>query len=94
MGKFAKILGCKVGSFPVTYLSLPLCKGQANEEVWNPVIEKVETKLSTWKTSYLSLGGRITLIKALMGNLPIYFMSILKCPISVISRIEKLQRDF
>lgn len=46
MGKFAKILGCKVGIFPVTYLGLPLCKGQANKEV---VVERVERKLSTWK---------------------------------------------
>ena len=51
MGKFAKILGCKVGSFPVTYLGLPLCKGQANKEVWNPLVERVERKLSTWKAS-------------------------------------------
>eukprot|EP00268_Persea_americana_P033450 TRINITY_DN3312_c0_g1_i6.p1 TRINITY_DN3312_c0_g1~~TRINITY_DN3312_c0_g1_i6.p1 ORF type:complete len:225 (-),score=29.21 TRINITY_DN3312_c0_g1_i6:634-1308(-) len=28
------------------------------------------------------------------GNLPIYFMSILKCPISITNRIEKLQRAF
>ena len=54
----------------------------------------MERKLSTWKANYLSLGGRIKLIKAVLGNLPIYFMLILKCPVSVINRIEKLQREF
>ena len=78
----------------MTYLGLPLCRGQANKMVWNLVLERVERKLSTWKANYLSLGGRITLIMEVMGNLPIYFMSILECPIFVINGIEKLQWEF
>ena len=91
MGQLIGILGCKVESFPVTYLGLPLCRGHANKVVWTSMVER---KLSTWRASYLSLGGRITLIKAVLGNLPIYFMSILKCPVSVINIIKKFQREF
>eukprot|EP00268_Persea_americana_P058902 TRINITY_DN7173_c0_g1_i2.p1 TRINITY_DN7173_c0_g1~~TRINITY_DN7173_c0_g1_i2.p1 ORF type:complete len:258 (-),score=28.56 TRINITY_DN7173_c0_g1_i2:2111-2884(-) len=40
------------------------------------------------------MGGRITLIKSMMTNLPMYYLSILNCPISVINKIEKLQWDF
>ena len=43
---------------------------------------------------FLSLGERITLIKSVMQNLLIYFLSFFKCPIRVVRRIEKLQRDF
>ncbi|XXG59153.1 hypothetical protein AAC387_Pa04g1283 [Persea americana] len=50
--------------------------------------------LSSWKARHLSLGGRITLIQSALANLPIYYMSIIKCPIAIINRIEKLQRDF
>ena len=34
------------------------------------------------------------MIQFALANLPIYYMSILKCPIAIINRIEKFQRDF
>lgn len=49
---------------PTSYLGLPLCSGHANKVVWNPVVERVERKLSSWTANYLSIGGRITLIKS------------------------------
>jgi hypothetical protein len=42
----------------------------------------------------LSKGGRVTLIKSTLSNLPTYFLSLLPIPSSVASRIEKLYRDF
>ena len=90
----AGILGCKVDSFPSTYLGIPLCLGRVPISVWNHVLERIEKKLSSWKARYLSLGDRITLIQFALANLPIYYMSILKCPTAIINRIEKLQRDF
>lgn len=58
------------------------------------MVERVEQKLATWKAKYLSIGGRITLIKAAHANLPNYFMSIFRCPSSVVNRIGKLHCDF
>lgn len=42
---FADILGCKVNSFPSSYLALPLCLNRVPNSVWNPVVEKIEKKL-------------------------------------------------
>ena len=92
--QYANTLGRKVGSFPVSYLGLPLCFGSVRKDVWNPVAERVERKLSIWKANYLSIGGRVTLIKSVLANIPVYFLSTFKCPVSIISRIEKLQQDF
>lgn len=36
----------------------------------------------------------MTLIQSALANLPVYFMSPLKCPMFVVNRIEKLERDF
>lgn len=51
-------------------------------------------KLATWQGKILSLGGRITLIKASLSCLPIYFLSIFPIPMSVIEKINKIQRKF
>jgi hypothetical protein len=42
----------------------------------------------------LSNGGRVTLIKSTLSNLPMYFMSLILLTTSVANRIEKLQHDF
>ena len=47
-----------------------------------------------WKRQYISKGGRITLIRSTLSNLPIYFMSIFQIPRAVRIRLEKIQRDF
>jgi hypothetical protein len=57
------------------------------------VIEKIECRLASWNM-YLSKGGRITLIKSTLSNLPTYFMSLFPLHASVANRIEKLQCDF
>lgn len=51
LSHYAEILGCKVGSFPATSLGLPLCTGKSPKSMWNPVIEKVEKRLSTRKVN-------------------------------------------
>jgi hypothetical protein len=43
---------------------------------------------------YLSKGGRVTLIKSTLANLPTYYMSLFPLPASVANRMEKIQRDF
>lgn len=86
--------GCKAASLPTSYLGLPQGAPFKNVAVWNPVMERYERRLAGWKRQYLSKGGRLTLIKSTLGNLPTYFMSIFTIPVSVSSRMEKLVRDF
>ena len=42
----------------------------------------------------LSFGGRVTLLKAVLGNLPTFFMSIFVVPNGVIDILEKNRRKF
>lgn len=57
-------------------------------------MERVERRLVGWKVKFLSIGGRIILIQAVLSNLPVYFMLLYRCPMSVVNRLEKLRRDF
>ncbi|KAJ9677624.1 hypothetical protein PVL29_022550 [Vitis rotundifolia] len=90
----AAVFGCKVGNLPTTYLGLPLGAPHNSCRVWDGVEERFKRKLATWKKQYLSKGGRLTLIKTTLSNLPIYFMSLFVIPRRVRLRLEKIQREF
>ena len=62
--------------------------------VWDVVEERFKRKLGTWKKQYLSKGGRLTLIKSALSNLPIHFMSLFVIPKKVRLRLERIQREF
>lgn len=62
----ANVFGCKVGNLPSKYLGLPLCLGLPKKHLWDSVLKWIEKKLSSWKCRYLSMGGRLTLIKSFL----------------------------
>ncbi|GKF65858.1 hypothetical protein Tco_0192375, partial [Tanacetum coccineum] len=51
-------------------------------------------RLSKWKMKTLSIGGRLTLLKAVFGSMPIYHMSIFKVPMLVLQRMESIRCHF
>ena len=76
------------------YLGLPLGSPNKSTTIWNDIIEKMGRKLAGWNITYLLKGRRFTLIKSTLSNLPTYFLSLFPIPMSVVNRLEKLQRDF
>ena len=90
----AEILGCRVRALPMTYLGMPLRPSHKSPSIWNPILEKIQQKLTGWKKLYLSKGGRLTLLKSTLSSLPTYFLSLFIIPTHVANKIEKLQRDF
>ncbi|XP_023766085.2 uncharacterized protein LOC111914622 [Lactuca sativa] len=87
-------LGCEPSSIPFTYVGVPVGENMNRKRAWRPVIDKFQNKLTTWKAKSLSFGGRVTLAKAVLGNLPIYYMSIFAVPNGVIDTLEKIRRNF
>ena len=92
--ELASELGCKVGSLPSTYLGMSLGAPFKSVAVWDGVEERFCKRLAMWKRQYISKGGRITLIRSTLSNLPIYFMSVFQLPRVVRMRLEQIQRDF
>ena len=42
-------LQCRVGSLLMKYLGMPLSTSYTATSVWNPILERMEKKLSGWK---------------------------------------------
>lgn len=90
----ASKLGCRTESLPFSYLGLPIGSSPASARFWEPVISKIESKLSSWRRRLLSAGGRVTLVQSVLSALPLYFCSLFKMPVVVLSRINKILRNF
>nr|GEX18412.1 RNA-directed DNA polymerase, eukaryota, reverse transcriptase zinc-binding domain protein [Tanacetum cinerariifolium] len=56
--------------------------------------EKVISRLSRWKMKTLSIGGRFTLLKSILGSMPIFHMSIFKVPSSILKNLEAIRSRF
>ena len=75
-----RIMRCDVKCLPITYLGIPLGANPRSVETWRLVISKIRKKLSGWKSKVLSRVGRLTLIKSIINNLPMYFLGLFKMP--------------
>ncbi|GKC26720.1 putative RNA-directed DNA polymerase, eukaryota, reverse transcriptase zinc-binding domain protein [Tanacetum coccineum] len=82
--------GCSAGTLPLTYLSLPIGSNMSLFVNWKPLVDKFRLKLS----NLLSYGGRLTLIKAVLGSLGIYFFSLFKAPVAVLKALESARASF
>ncbi|KAJ9688885.1 hypothetical protein PVL29_014502 [Vitis rotundifolia] len=92
--RLAELLDCKASGWLILYLGLPLGGNPKTCGFWDPVIERISSRLDGWQKTYLSFGGRITLIQFCLTHMPCYFLSLFKIPASVATRIERMQRDF
>ncbi|GKE01280.1 RNA-directed DNA polymerase, eukaryota, reverse transcriptase zinc-binding domain protein [Tanacetum coccineum] len=63
-------------------------------QAWNEVVDRVKAWLSNWKMKALSIGGRLTLLKSILGSMPIFHMSIFRVPLSVLRMLESIRSHF
>ena len=76
------------------YLGVPIFKTKAKSSAWNPVVEKIKSKIQGWGSTWLNLAGKVVLIKAVLNNYLIYQSSLLLAPAKTINQIEGLIRSF
>jgi hypothetical protein len=61
---------------------------------WNWMIQKIEKRIGNWTFRWLSLGGRLILAKSVLQSLPVYWLSLVKIPSSILHRIQLLISNF
>ncbi|GJT52968.1 RNA-directed DNA polymerase, eukaryota [Tanacetum coccineum] len=90
----AKSIGCSIMKTPFRYLGILVGDNMSSIKAWDETITKIKKRLSKWKLNTLSIGGRLTLLKSVLGSTPIYNMSIFKVPKSILNQMERLRRNF
>ena len=76
------------------YLGKPHRAHYKGSSIWNPIIEKMERRLSGWKYLYMLKGGWLNLLKRTLSSLPTYFLSMFTIPQVVVARLERIKRNF
>ena len=92
--RVATHLECKLVQLPCTYLGVPLGANMRKLSSWQPMIDRIQSRLNNWKGTCISRAGRVILIKAVLHSLPIYYLSLFKLPTKVAQEINKIQRRF
>ncbi|GKF61211.1 hypothetical protein Tco_0181265, partial [Tanacetum coccineum] len=80
-------LGCSVMKTPFKYLGVMVGGNMLMIKARDDMICKLNSRLSKWKLKTLSIGGRLTLLKSVLGSTSIYCMSVLHS-------MESIRRKF
>ncbi|GKB86217.1 RNA-directed DNA polymerase, eukaryota, partial [Tanacetum coccineum] len=90
----AESIGCSTFAAPFNLLGVKVGGLMSRRSSWEEVIGNLSSRLSKWKLKTLSIGGRLTLIKSVLSSLPLYHMSIFKCPMDVLKLLESIRQNF
>ena len=92
--QYSRIFGCGIGTMPFKYLGIPMTHRRLRNSEWRCVIDRFEKRLSNWKAKFLSSGGRLVLINSVLSSLPIFMMSFLEIPTSVLQKLDAIRSRF
>jgi len=91
---YSKCLNFQQMDLPFKYLGTIIGGNVRRIEFWIPIVDKIRSRLSTWKGRLLSMMGRICLIKSVLSSLPLFYFSFFKAPIAVCNQIRRIQAKF
>lgn len=92
--RIAGACGWSVGKLPILYLGAPLGGNPQLALFWESILDKLRKKARSGNSKYISLSGRLVLIKSALCSILLYLMSIFKAPIGIVGQVEKIFRAF
>lgn len=87
----AQTFGCAKGSFPFTYLGLPLSLTKPSVADFWPLVSKCERRL-VFVSSFLSQAGRLQMTNVVFSALPTFAMCTYLLPKTIIKQIDKFRK--
>ncbi|KAL0312368.1 UNVERIFIED_CONTAM: Retrovirus-related Pol polyprotein from type-2 retrotransposable element R2DM [Sesamum radiatum] len=88
------ITGFQLGSLPFRYLGLPIVSSKLTIADCQPLLSKVDERISGWGSYQLSFAARTQLIRSVLCSLSIYWSSSFLLPKGIITVLEKKLRRF
>ncbi|XP_058073089.1 uncharacterized protein LOC131221804 [Magnolia sinica] len=83
-----RALGISKARAGVLYLCIPLFKGRVSTASFKVLIDKTGSRISGWNARLLSQAGRLTLIKHVLGSIPLHTMAATKIPVNLVTKLE------
>ncbi|GJX11866.1 RNA-directed DNA polymerase, eukaryota [Tanacetum coccineum] len=90
----ASLIGCGVMRTPFRYLGVSVGAQMSRNFAWANTIQNLHSWLSRSKVKTLLVGGRLTLLKSVLGASPLYNLSIYKAPTGVLHDMESISSIF
>lgn len=78
LGEATTILGCQVGKVHFFYFGLPIGGEPRHLKFYEVVLKRIKSRLSGWKSRFLSFGGRLVILKSILTSLPVYVLYFFK----------------
>lgn len=88
--KIRRTTRIRQGNFSFTYLGCPIFHGRENKGHYEKMVKKVMRRLHSWQDRLLAFGGRYILIDHVLFSMPVYILSIINPPVSVINQLHKI----
>jgi hypothetical protein len=90
----ASLVGCKLSTFPLKYLSVPFSDTKLKCSDWQNLIDKIKYKIPNWKGSLLSMGGRVVLLDYVLSATPLYMLSLYKLLVKIKRKLDSIRCQF
>ncbi|XP_042972927.1 uncharacterized protein LOC122304723 [Carya illinoinensis] len=89
-----QILGIKSSGSFEKYLGLPTLLGRSKVAAFHSLLDRIWSRITNWKTKWLSAIGKEVLLKAVLQAIPTYTMGIFLLPMSISNKVNKLMKKF
>jgi len=83
-----------VTKIPFKYSGLPVEGCHKRSAFWEGVVDKKKNRLNKWKGRFISMAGRICLIKSVFSSISLFYLSLFKMFSTVLKKIVSIQRNF
>nr|GEX53511.1 RNA-directed DNA polymerase, eukaryota [Tanacetum cinerariifolium] len=94
VSKAAIKLGYLILKTPFLYLGTYVGGNMNRIQSWDDIVNRVKSWLSKWKMKMLSIGGHLTLLKSVLGSMPIFHISMFKVPTGTLHALESIRGKF
>ena len=84
----------RLDPFPTKYLGVPLSLKKLSKKDLQPLVDKMNDRLPSWKSRLLSKAGRAVLIKSVLSAIPMHTAMVVDLSPWAIKQIDKRRRAF